>query len=400
MKTLIELYDSCHIENVIAGLSFKPEKIVFVGFKQNMKNKQCNDLKKFFSMKNLDICIEYEYVSRYDYDSIVDRLNAIIDSNADCGFDLTGGKELVLVAMGAISAARNIPMFQFDIRSGDLICVSNCENLPQIAAQSMTIEECVVLSGGAVVKDTDYSGGWDMNSDFCRDIETIWNISRRNSSAWNRNSIILSNLEKHRFATDSLYISCELPDEESLCPDTNIMKSLEYAGLIKGYKPEKKHISFMYKNEQVHRCISKAGNILELYVYMLAREISREQDLYNDIGVGVTVDWDGVIHDEWVSSHDTRNEIDVICMRNLVPVFISCKNGMVQKEALYELQAVARQFGGAYSKKILLTTYINKNRDARNFIVQRARDMKIEIIDGVDKLSREELKKALCDRAR
>ena len=44
MKTLIELFDVCQIENVIAALSFVPEKIVFVGFKETMTEKRKNDL--------------------------------------------------------------------------------------------------------------------------------------------------------------------------------------------------------------------------------------------------------------------------------------------------------------------------------------------------------------------
>ena len=41
--TLIELFDSCQIENVIAALRFKPQKIVFVGFKEVMTKKRQND---------------------------------------------------------------------------------------------------------------------------------------------------------------------------------------------------------------------------------------------------------------------------------------------------------------------------------------------------------------------
>ena len=87
MKTLIGLYDECQIKNVIAGLSFQPGKIIFVGFRQNMKNSHRKSLEKFFRMKNVDVSIEYECVSRYDYDSIVTVLSGIIDSNEDCCFE-------------------------------------------------------------------------------------------------------------------------------------------------------------------------------------------------------------------------------------------------------------------------------------------------------------------------
>ena len=59
MKTLIELFDPCQIKNVIAGLTFKPQKVVFVGFKQNMKQAQLNSIEKFFRMKHIDVHLEY-----------------------------------------------------------------------------------------------------------------------------------------------------------------------------------------------------------------------------------------------------------------------------------------------------------------------------------------------------
>jgi len=73
MKTLVELFDNCQLKNVIAGLNFKPEKIIFVGFKQNMRSTKLKSIEKFFEMKNIDTRIEYEYVSRYDFSSIVNR---------------------------------------------------------------------------------------------------------------------------------------------------------------------------------------------------------------------------------------------------------------------------------------------------------------------------------------
>ena len=105
-----------------------------------MKPAKLKSVEKFFRMKEIDIHIEYEYVSRYDYTSIVEKLNTVIDENPECCFDLTGGRELVLVAMGEVSAERNIPMFQFDLKSGGLICVKNCDELSTPNKKHISIE--------------------------------------------------------------------------------------------------------------------------------------------------------------------------------------------------------------------------------------------------------------------
>jgi len=395
IKTLVELFDTCQIENVIAALRFKPEKIVFVGFKKIMTKKKTEDLKRFFEMKKLNIKLEYRIVSRYDYEGIVEGISKIIDENEDAAFDLTGGKELVLVAMGEIAAARGVPMFQFDVRSGEMICVKNCENIPETEKSAMTIEENVALSGGSVVKDPEQPE-WNLTEDFKKDARIMWDICRKNCRAWNRNSGIIKMLEASNESVLELGVTVSASNMRDL-PDENIMDELAEAGIIKGYNNSGDKIVFEYKNEQVRRVLAKAGNILELYVYIAAKQIQEETpQYYDDIDTGVFVDWDG----ELTGRNDTRNEIDIFIMRDLVPVFVSCKNGEVHKEALYELNTVAEKFGGEYAKKVLVCTYISYSKSARDYIIQRARDMKIEIIEDVDMLSDEQFVNEIRQRIR
>ncbi|MBO5930427.1 MAG: DUF1887 family protein, partial [Clostridia bacterium] len=138
--TLIELFDDCQIENMIAGLKFRPEKIIFLGFKNTMTAKRKADLERFLEIKGLNITLEYEIVSRYNYQEIVDRLLYLLERNDDCAFDLTGGKELVLLAMGNVAASHNVPMFQFDIHNDRIVEICGCDALPQGKEVSLTID--------------------------------------------------------------------------------------------------------------------------------------------------------------------------------------------------------------------------------------------------------------------
>ena len=395
MKTLVELFDTCQIENVIAALRFKPEKIVFVGFKKIMTKKKTGDLERFFKIRKLNIQFEYRIVSRYDYEGIVEELNKITDENEDVCFDLTGGKELVLVAMGEVAALREVPMVQFDVRTGDMLRVKNCGEIPETEKSVMTIEENVALSGGSVVEDEEQPK-WNLTEDFKKDVRVIWGICRKNCRAWNRNSGIIKMLEAVNEAVSEFGVTVSASSVHDL-PDEQIMDELAVAGIIKNYNQNDRKVVFEYKNEQVRRVLNKAGNILELCVYMAAKQIQAEDPLYyDDIDTGVFVHWDGEI----AGKNDTRNEIDVFIMRDLVPVFVSCKNGEVHKEALYELNAVAEKFGGEYAKKVLVCTYISYSKSARDYIIQRARDMKIEIIEDVDMLSDEQFADEIRQRIR
>lgn len=57
---------------------------------------------------------------------------------------------------------------------------------------------------------------------------------------------------------------------------------------------------------------------------------------------------------------DTENEIDVVLMKGLTLIFISCKNGQVDDDELYKLESVTNRFGGLYAKKVLIATYLGK----------------------------------------
>mgnify|MGYP002514930257 CR=1 FL=1 len=110
---------------------------------------------------------------------------------------------------------------------------------------------------------------------------------------------------------------------------------------------------------------------------MTAKEIAyKEQGFYDDIDVGVIVDWDA---DDSRNTVDTRNEIDVMLMRDLVPVFISCKNGDIGEEELYKLHTVATRFGGPHVRKMLIATKLSQYKvpKSRDSLMQRAKDMDI-----------------------
>ena len=78
---------------------------------------------------------------------------------------------------------------------------------------------------------------------------------------------------------------------------------------------------------------------------------------------------------------DTENESDGVMMRGMVPVFISCKNGYIDREELYKLNVVANRFGGKYAKKVLFATSLDDS-DYSQFLRQRAKDMGIKVIEG------------------
>jgi len=46
-KVMVEFYSEEPLENVMAMIKYRPEKIIFLGHKDNMITKRINDIKQF-----------------------------------------------------------------------------------------------------------------------------------------------------------------------------------------------------------------------------------------------------------------------------------------------------------------------------------------------------------------
>jgi hypothetical protein len=114
--------------------------------------------------------------------------------------------------------------------------------------------------------------------------------------------------------------------------------------------------------------------------------------LYHDVKVGVVIDWDRAEEDE---EYRTINEIDVVAMKGSIPIFISCKNGDFDANELYKLNTVAEHFGNKYSKKVLISTELDKLGEKSDYIRARMDDMGIRSVENVDEMNDSELERVL-----
>ena len=174
---------------------------------------------------------------------------------------------------------------------------------------------------------------------------------------------------------------------------TTLLKSLETYGLINGLFYDDNVISFAFKNAQVKRCLTSSGRLLELIVTVNAMSVTEKngKPVYNDVKTGVCIDWDGVIGAEYEA--DVSNEVDVVLMKGLTPVFISCKNGSFDSNELYKLSVVAERFGGKYARKVIVASESVESSSKGKYLRARADDMDIKIIDDFDNMPRAEIER-------
>lgn len=415
--TYIEFFDSSSVENVVSCLAQPAEKVYLLGTDLIALENACRLYEEVFAGRGVNVDFFPGVIEKPDQlSSIVEALTNVLEKEPDCCIDLTGGSDLCLVAIGVVAERykdRGLQMHRFNLRDHSVVdCDGDGNVISDTPAPRLSVEEYIRVCGGRLLREDEAPGGtyrWDLNADgFSKDIETMWKISRgqhpyqlqqnqkyrKNTGKtkafrdWNRHIGILSALERfdpsEKLTTRLPYdfVCTHLRDDNgkdiSYSPNKLIGETLEREGLC-SITRDGGDLVVTYKNEQVKRCLTKAGQVLEMIVYLYA---DRAKDDYNSAVNGAYLDWDGRLNANG-SNADTRNEIDVLMMHYLQPVFVSCKNGDVKRDELFMLHTVASRFGGSFAKKALIASCLNEMENAK-FLRERAAELEIAVIEPVE----------------
>ena len=385
MVVNIEFLGNEPVENVITCMNYKVDKVLFFGYQEviEVQKKSTEEfLDKYCGVQN----VVFHGVSHDDLQSVLKVMRREIEREKSqknsLYFDITGGESLILVAFGMLAKEFETPIHQYDVCRNKLIELEEGAKRSiskDVPAQQIkfNLDNYIKLRGGLVnyrlhkdVKEVD-------TPEFAEDVEKLWKVAVKHWNFWNPLSGFLR--------------SYMVPDE-NLCVDEKesavlrglaesktqlkkikkldeIIGDLAAVGMVSYVDRSKGRYRFSFKNQFVKDCLWDGGSILELYTYQKERTAS------DDCGVGIHIDWDGVIH-PW--GKDVLNEIDVLSIKDNIPVFLSCKSGKMGAQqslhALYELETVARRFGGKYAKKVLVTAKV-----LGDVYMERAEEMGIEI---------------------
>lgn len=398
--TVIELFSSSPIDNMISCLTVNPDKVVFVGDGRKMRNrvKSYAAIAERLGMKTV---FEFRSVTQSNLSKICEVLIEIVEAEEECCFDLTGGSELALVAIGRVYqmyvGKRNLQMQRYNVSTGKII---DCDGDGNIVAAcspiALTCKESIALHGGKVTQSVDYVKDTDKDS-----LDVLWAICKKHPSHWNTCTGALNELiaaagscnDMHVELDKNRVIALRLSDKLRLTRE--LLKLLSDNGAAENIDDTSERLSFDYANATAKKCVSKAGNLLEAKAHHLAYAIETNDGipLFNDCLSGVMIDWDGENEE---ANDSTVNEIDLVLMRGYVPIFVSCKNGAVDSDELYKLSSVAEMFGGKYAKKVLIVTKLDKDNRATAYLLQRAEDMGIRVIANVGKMRDDEFAASLA----
>ena len=100
-------------------------------------------------------------------------------------------------------------------------------------------------------------------------------------------------------------------------------------------------LNLSYGSLAFRNFFSREGNALETYAFF---KIARFQDIFDNVGLNIEVDWKA--EDDFDEESELiRNEIDIVCIKGLTTFLISCKQGKLKNEFIYEIGYHAKKFG-------------------------------------------------------
>ena len=372
MKTLIELWDERPIENVLAAEMFRPEKVIFVCPPEKAADREWRaTTEDYFRHRHVDVKVSFVPVSLLDALKIRKALQEILEEHPDAAIDISGGTDATLFAAGA--AAGETSVFTYSHKRNTFFEIQNApfaRSLP--CTVRLDAASCFLMAGGVLLP------GREDNSllrDRLPEIDKAFAVYSAYRTIWERQVKAIQRIS----SSSDPELRAEGPrevkvDSGHVTMSGPFLHDLEKAGLIRGLRLTEEETAFRFADEVVRFWLRDIGAVLELAVYKACVEAG----CFDDVVLSAVVNWrsaDG--------KRDTvTNEIDVMAVRGVQPMFISCKTCEIRTEALNELAILRDRFGGEDSRAMIVTS-AGSTRGA-SAMRKRAAALGIEVADWGD----------------
>lgn len=371
MKTLIELYDERPIENVLATEVFQPEKTVFLCPAAVAGSSRAKDtIRRYFRHRGLSAEPVFLETNLYSSAASAKQLRAVIAKYPDCVADVTGGTDASLFACGTVCAESGIPAFTYSRRMNRFYPIHNDpfpEPLP--CTVEHTVEDCFLMAGGALRKGRVDNRLLSRYSD-CFD--PFFRLYLRHRTEWKSTVSYIqqaSQTDKNQpipLTVDAPYTVKGERGSRISAPEA-VLRDLASIGFLSGLEISRERVCFRFHDLQIRAWLRDVGSVLELYVY----QVCVDSGLFCDVRSSAVVDWEGSFR-----QNNVTNEIDVMAMHGILPVFVSCKTCDITTEALNELAILRDRFGGQGAVAVIVTT-----QHCRGITRHRASELGIEVTD-------------------
>ena len=371
--TLIELYDERPLENVLGVEVFRPRVVIYICPQDIASDALAQKkLRDYFAHRGQKVELIFYKADIFNVRSVLDLLRTITERYGECAIDITGGTDAVLFAAGMLCSESGHPVFTYSRKKNRFYDIRNApfaDALPCTIEYS--VEDIFRMAGGAIrrgrVDNAVLSGYLD-------DFDPFFRVYMENRREWEHIVTYIQRLSPTR--QDGTY-SLEARGPYTVkgqrasridAPEA-ALRSLEQIDMIRDLTIGSEEVSFRFRNGQIRAWLRDVGSVLELYVY----KVCLDTGLFGDVRSSVIVDWDEL------EENPVSNELDVMCVRGVVPLFISCKTCDAKTEALNELAILRDRFGGNVARAAIVTAERGSNP-----LRKRGAELGIRVIDLYD----------------
>ncbi len=374
MKTLIELYDERPIENVLGTEMFRPqETVILCPPEVESKRELKRSLEEYFRYRGCPVKLTIIPVSMLDTEKVGKRLREVLETHEDCAIDISGGTDASLFAAGKVTGDGEVAVYTYSRRRNSFFEIRNApfaRNLP--CTVQLDARSCFLMAGGTMLPGREDNRKLAGKLD---EIDALFSVFRKYRRGWRRQIEYIQQISSSEpgilYADGRLSVKI---DRSTVTADEDFLQELDRKGLIRDLMIRGDRVSFVFPDEMVRFWLRDIGSVLELQVYRSCVAAG----CFDDVVLSAIVNWGGGTSQR----NAVTNEIDVMAVRGIQPIFISCKTNEIRTEALNELAILRDRFGGKGSRAMIVTSApVSRSRAVMRM---RAEELGIEVVEWDD----------------
>ena len=385
MKTLIELYDERPIENVLGTEVFRPEETIILCPPEVSVHALKETLEKYFSYRGCKVKLNIVSASLLDADKIEKQLQNILETHPDCAIDISGGTDAALFAAGVVSG--DAAVYTYSRKKNSFFEIKNAPFSRSLPCEvRLDARSCFLMAGGTLLPGRENN---EILKEKLSQIDALFSVFQKYRRIWKSQIGYIQSVSSSEPGELLAEGGLSAPVERGIVnADAGLLHALSDAGLILELTSTDSSVRFSFPDETVRFWLRDIGSVLELQVYRACIEAG----CFDDIVLSAVVNWTGGI-----SQRDSvTNEIDVMAVKGVVPLFISCKTNEIKTEALNELAILRDRFGGKGSRAMIVTSAPATR--SRSVMRMRAAELNIEVVEWNDLSLNELVNKLRTDK--
>lgn len=375
MKVLIEYYDKDVLKNIMAPLTLRPDKVIYL-YDRGMEDMSVfRSLITCFEKSLPHLAVEYYPVEITTVEKLRIATRRVVERYGaeNCTLELTGGSELMMIAGYKAGIETGIRMVHTDLVRR---CITDIETDEKLAdTVTLTLENFIDAKGACFMGEShrppkleQYEAIQEMARYLFRHLKD-WKVT----CSWLQT--VAARTLPHELHMESRR-ETHMKNGKAVAPAVHILEQLEEKGFIRNLQVTKERVQFDFCTIEDRQYGISYGVWLELYVYVAAAD----SGAFDDVKLGTMIDWN--VYDGLTIG---GNEIDVMLMDDSLPVFISCKLRDADTAALNELLIAKKRLGGWFSKGVIVT--FSKEKQEKTGTYERCKELGLEMLDERDILA-------------